>query len=336
MSIAFFELEGWEKEHILKNFDLGTVHLFSDKLTPDNLPERRDFEVISVFVDSRITPEVIEAFPNLKLITTRSTGYDHLDVSAARSRGVEVAYVPGYGDNTVAEFTFGLLLSLTRKIHDSISRVKEQGKFTTSGLRGVDIKGKTIGVIGTGRIGREAISIAQGFGLSVIAYDAFPDLKLAGEKNFRYVTLDDLLASSDFITIHCPLLDSTRHLLNKENMTKIKSGAYLVNTARGPIIETAALLEALRSGRLAGAGLDVLEEEGDTKDESNLLTGDHPNPESLKVVLANDLLIKMPNVLVTPHNAFNTEEALVRILTTTIQNISHFLSGQPENLVPKS
>lgn len=334
MKIAFFELEGWEKEQILAHFDLGEVHLYPEKLTKETLPERRDFEIISVFVDSRVDEEVIQAFPNLKLITTRSTGYDHIDTTAAKKWSIPVAYVPGYGDNTVAEFAFGLLLTLTRKIYQGADQVKETGTFSTKGLRGVDLKGRTMGVVGTGRIGREVVKIAQGFGMQVVAYDPFPNLEFAKERSFEYLSLVDLLQRADVISIHCPLTPETRHLLNSENMVFIKPGAYLVNTARGSIVDTGALISALQSGRLAGAAMDVLEEEGETKDELTMLSSPHPNPEELRVVLENHLLIKMPNVIITPHTAFNTQEALARILETTIGNIKQFLTGSPTNLVP--
>jgi len=242
--------------------------------------------------------------------------------------------VPGYGDNTVAEFTFGLILNLTRKLYQSIDQIKETGSFSLTGLRGVDIKGKTIGIVGTGRIGREVVRIAKGFGMDILAYDPRPDAAFAQETRFSYVTLDELFSRSDIVSLHCPYNNDTHHLINKTNIGKIKKGAYLVNTARGPIVETEALVEALQKGILAGAGLDVLEEEGETKDELTILALGHPQQEELKTMLENHILMRMPNVLVSPHNAFNSKEALERILTMTLSNIKSYLSGKPENVVP--
>lgn len=333
MKVGFFEIEGWEEKLIREKFPGQDVVVNGDKITQLCLPDTRDFEIVSVFVDSRIDTAVLDCFPNLKCIATRSTGYDHIDVAECKKRGIAVAYVPGYGDNTVAEFAFGLILNLTRKIYQGIDQIKETGSFALAGLRGVDLKGKTIGVIGTGRIGKEVIKIAKGFGMNVLACDPYPDGAFAAEENFAYEDLDAVLGKSDIVTLHCPHNTSTYHLINKGNIAKIKRGAYLINTARGPIVETEALTEALNKGMLAGAGLDVLEEEGETKDELTTLALGHPQEKELKTMLRNHILMKMPNVLLTPHNAFNSEEALARILDTTIENIRSFAEGAPTNLV---
>ena len=333
MKIGFFELEGWEKDVILKRFPDAEVYLSEDKINPLNLPKENDFEIISVFTNSRIDKKVLEHFPNLKFITTRSTGFDHIDVKASVAKGIKVAYVPGYGSNTVAEFTFGLILNLTRKIYHAIDQVKETGSFSLDNLRGIDIKGRTLGVIGTGHIGKEVIKIAKGFSMEVVATDLYPNEEFARETGFLYMTLEELLKRSDVITIHCPYNKETHHLINKENVNLIKKGAFLVNTARGGIIETEALVEALQRRILAGAGLDVLEEEGKVKEELNLLTETQPEENTLRAMLYNHILMEMPNVLITPHNAFNSQGALERILRTTIENINAFKEGKPVNLV---
>lgn len=330
MKIAFFEIEGWEEEVIKKR--LGDVYLSKEMLNEDNLPEDNSFEIISVFGSSRVTDKVLGHFPNLKFLTTRSTGFDHIDLEACRKRDIPVAYVPGYGDNTVAEFAFGLILNLTRKIYAAIDRIKETGSFRFEGLRGVDLKGKTIGVIGTGRIGKEAIKIGKGFGMNVIATDIFEDEKAAAELGFRYAPLEELLKSSDIITIHCPYTKETHHLINKDNVLSIKRGAYLVNTARGGIVETEALVLGLEEGVLAGVGLDVLEEEVEIKEEV-VSAREKRDPEEMKVMLQDHVLMRMPNVLITPHTAFNSQEAVERILATTLENIEGFLTGKPVNLV---
>jgi len=334
MKIGFFELEGWEEPMLRSRFPGHELRFFAAKLTEAELPAERDFDALAVFVDSRVTDKVLSSFPKLKLVTTRSTGFDHIDVAACKKRKIAAVYVPGYGDNTVAELAFGLILSLTRKLYLAIDQVKEIESFSQRGLRGIDLKGRTLGVIGTGRIGKEAIRIGNGFGMHIIAFDPFPDAAAAKALGFSYTTLEGVLAASDVITIHCPLSDMTRHLINRENVGYIKRGAYLVNTARGGIVETAALVHALEEGILAGAGLDVLEEEGDTKDEMKFLSQTNPREATMRVLLENHALMRMPNVLITPHNAFNSEEAFQRILETTMKNIETFIAGKPVNLIP--
>lgn len=335
MKIGFFELEGWEEPVIRKSIVGHDLYFSTDKILADSLPARRDFDIISIFVNSQITIEVLEALPNLKLIVTNSTGFDHINISACKTKGVAVGYVPGYGNNTVAEFAFGLILNLTRKIYQAIDQIKERELFSFEGLRGIDLKGRTIGIIGTGRIGKESAKIAKGFGMNVLAFDLFKDEAAAKELGFSYVPLEDLLKQSDVITIHLPLTDETHHLINMKNIGLVKKGAYFVNTARGPIVETAALVYALQNGTLAGAGLDVLEEEGGVKDEMKFLSETVSHEEELKVMLENHVLMRMPNVLITPHNAFNSSEALLRILNTTLDNINGFLNNNrnPKNFL---
>ncbi len=305
----------------------GVEPVFVDGiLNKDNLPPAdatgaanlRDAEIIGVFVESKVDADVIAAFPNLKLIATLTTGYDHIDLAAAVARGIAVCSVPAYGENTVAEFAFALILALARRLFEARARVRDEKQFAPEGLQGFDLAGKTIGIVGTGRIGKHAVRIARGFNMKIIAYDVYHDDVFAAEMGFSYVSLEDLLAQSDLITIHAPYLPSTHHLINQQNISLIKQGAYLINTARGAIVETAAIVSALKSGRLAGAGLDVLEE------ENALKTGDMtPVAE----------LIAMPNVIVTPHTAYNTREAFIRILDTTIENVAGWASGVPKNIV---
>ena len=335
MKIGFFELEKWEEEFVRKNLPGHDLYFSPDKISDDSLPVQKDLEIISIFVNSRITQKVLESLPNLRMVTTNSTGFDHIDIAACKARRIAVGYVPGYGNNTVAEFAFGLILNLTRKIYQAIDQVKERELFSLDGLRGIDLKGKTIGVIGTGRIGREAIKIAKGFGMDVIAFDVFRDPGAAKELGFVYVALEDLLKNSDVITIHCPLTKETQHLINMKNVNLIKKGAYFVNTARGPIVETAALVWALQDGTLAGAALDVIEEEGEIKDEMKFFADGKPHEKELKIILETHILMRMPNVLITPHNAFNSNEALMRILDTTMENIIGFIgkSQNPKNFV---
>ncbi len=340
MKIQFFELEDWEKDHIEKLALSGEVSFIDGSLNEAKIPFDTSAEIISIFVNSVINEGVLSRLPNLKMIATRSTGYDHIDIEACKAKGVVVATVPSYGEDTVAEYTFALMLNLSRKVGESSERIKETGSFSLSGLRGFDLKGKTLGVVGTGKIGKNVIEIATGFNMNIIAYDKFPDEAYATKMNYKYLTLDEVLAQADIVTLHVPYLPENHHLINADALSKMKKGAYLINTARGALVETDALLKSLKEGTLApgkaglaGAGLDVLEEEGVIKDELNFLTGSHPGEHDIKVVLENHMLIDMPNVIITPHNAFNTWEALQRILNTTVTNVSNFVAGQPVNLV---
>lgn len=289
-------------------------------------------EALCVFMESKIGEAEMSRFPSLKLIATRSTGFDHIDLAAAKARGITVCNVPFYGENTVAEFAFALLLTLSRRVIDADERVRS-GVFSPKDLRGFDLEGKTIGIVGTGHIGAHMIKMAQGFGMTVIAFDAFPNNDLSHTLGFTYVSLPELLAKADVFSIHVPYNEHTHHLLNAENMKGIKKGAYLINTARGAVVETEALVQALKDGTLAGAALDVLEEEGDMTDETALLSQPHPKEEDLRVALANHYLIDHPRVIVTPHVAFNTQEAIERILACTTENIKSFAAGTPANVV---
>ncbi|MEN9342240.1 MAG: hypothetical protein RIQ54_496 [Candidatus Parcubacteria bacterium] len=335
MKIVFFELEQWEKEMIDPYFQGHEVVYVDDIVDINHMPVHTDADVICVFVNSRIDASVLMRFSQLKMIATRSTGYDHIDIAAANAAGVTVSYVPGYGDHTVAEFAFGLILALSRKLYQSIDQIKETGSFSLHGLRGFDLKDKTIGIVGTGRIGKCAIQIAKGFGMKPIAFDIFPDIVFGQKNDVSYVSFPEILKMSDVISIHCPLTEKTKHLINTENVATMKKGVVVVNTARGPIIQTEALIKGLREGIIAGVGLDVLEEEGDTKDEVHSLANDNADINRLRIILQNHALMHMPNVMITPHNAFNTKEALARILETTAQNIKNFMEGKPCTCVPK-
>ncbi len=294
--------------------------------------ENLDVECLSVFVASKLPAEVLSRFPSLKVIATRSTGFDHIDLEYCKSKDISVLSVPAYGERTVAEYAFALLLSLSRKVFDGVYRVKHRGQFNSDGLTGFDLFEKTIGIIGTGKIGCHVAMIAQGFGMKILASDIRENEELVKNCGVKYVSLEELLASSDVITLHAPYLPATHHMLNAGNLAKVKKGSYLINTARGALVDSQALVICLKSGQLAGAALDVLEEEGYIGEELELLKA-HPKEEELIGILATHELMTMPNVIITPHNAFNTEEALNRIWSTTYSNISSFETGQPDNLV---
>jgi D-lactate dehydrogenase len=333
MKIAFFELEGWEKEKIEKELAGHDLILLNEKLDLDNVQKYQDIEILSVFISSELNKELIDKLPNLKFIATRSTGFDHIDVNYCKSKNILVSNVPEYGTKTVAEWTIGLMLALMRKIYYAIDQIKESESFDLSNLRGEELDGKTLGVIGTGRIGKQVIKLAKAFGMNILAYDSYNDEKFAEEHQIKYVSLEELLQNSDVITIHTNLNPSTYHLINQNNINLIKKGAYLINTARGGITETSALIYALKEGILKGVALDVLEEENEIKEELELLVNKEVREEEIKTMWADHILMKMPNVLITPHNAFNSKEAVERILNTTIENIKSFINGSPINLV---
>ncbi|HUJ10120.1 MAG TPA: hydroxyacid dehydrogenase [Verrucomicrobiae bacterium] len=332
MKIAFLELQDWEEKYLRGRLDTHEdVVVFRDVLEDPDLAKIEDVEVISPFIYSKLTAERLAKLPQLKLIATRSTGFDHIDLSECAKRGITVSNVPSYGENTVAEHTFALVLALSRKVHAAFVRVRA-GNYSLDGLRGFDLKDKTIGVIGAGHIGLHVIRIARGFGMKVLAFDVRRDNFLAEVLGFEYADLDSLLAHSDIITLHAPYNKHTHHLINRDNVAKIKRGAILINTARGGLVDTNALLSALEKGILSGAGLDVLEGEEAIYEEGALL-GDAVNPERLRQAIQNHVILKHPNVVFTPHNAFNSQEALERILDTTAENIVAFAAGRPKNAV---
>lgn len=321
MKIAFFELEEWEKGYLAQRIQGHDVKYYTVPISEVPFEEIKDIEIASVFIYSKFTAELIDKLHNLKLIATMSTGFDHIDIKHAKEKGIPVCSVPAYGDNTVAEHAFGLLLNLSKNICEGWARTHE-GNFSFEGLIGFDLKGKTIGVLGTGRIGQCSIKIANGFGMNVIAYDAFPRESLQQELDFKYVSLDELYAQSDVITIHVPLFPSTTHLINDEAISKMKMGVVIINTSRGPIVDSAALIRGLQVGKIGGAGIDVLEGETLIKDEVDLIrTQSTLSNEQLKDMVEGHILMDFNNVIVTPHLAFYTKEALQRILNTTLDNV---------------
>ncbi len=332
MKIIYFGQEEWEREYITGKLVGHEVVFCLGSLQDNTTVDTTDVEAVSIFVNSPMHADEMNRFPKLRLIATRSTGFDHVDVVEAKKRGITVTSVPSYGVNTVAEFAFALLLALSRRICEAHKRV-EHGSFSQKNLEGFDLAGKTIGVVGLGRIGVHTARIAKGFDMNLLAFDMHQDESLAQSIGFKYAQLPELFGSSDIISIHVPYLPSTHHLINMDTIKTIKRGAYLINTARGAVVETVALVQALKDGIIAGAGLDVLEEEGDMADEMKLLVAPHPSEDELRTVLANHYLMSHPRVIVTPHVAFDTREAIMRILDTTAVNILSFSIGKSENVV---
>ncbi len=319
MKIAFFEVEEWEETYLKEKLKKHDLIFFKDELNKKTIENIKDVDIVSVFIYSKINKQILNKFEKLKAVVTRSTGFDHIDIKECKKKKIFVFNVPNYGENTVAEHTFALILALSRRIHKSYERTI-RGDFSLENLRGFDLKGKTLGIIGLGHIGRHVARIARGFEIKVIAYDIKKDYKLAKKLGFKYTNFNNLLKNSDIITLHCPYNKKTYHLINSKNIKLIKKGAYLINTARGGNVETKALVRALAKGDLGGAGLDVLEEESIIKEEVQLLSKNFPK-ENLQNLLENHLLLTFDNVIITPHNAFNSKEALQRILDTTIENI---------------
>ena len=332
MKIAFLELHDWEEKYLRGRVDQAhELVVFREVLEDKQLTSIANAEIVSPFIYSKLTAKRLAELPNLKMVATRSTGFDHIDVAECIKRRITVCNVPFYGENTVAEHTFALILALSRKVHEAFVRV-HAGNFSLDGLRGFDLKGKTIGVVGAGRIGLHVIRIARGFGMKVLAFDVNRDDFWAEVLGFEYTELNKVLAQSDILTLHAPYNCHTHHLINCDNIHQIKRGAILINTARGGLVNTEALLQALDQGILSGAGLDVLEGEESIYEESALL-GDAVNPEKLRIAMQNHVILKKPNVVFTPHNAFNSQEALERILDTTAENIAAFIAGASKNVV---
>ncbi len=309
-------------------------------------------EMLVILFWARIDESFLAAHPKLRFIATRSSGYDHIDLAACRERGIVVCSVPSYGENTVAEHTFALILSLTRRLRE-VATAKRIGRFSFEELRGFDLHGKTLGVIGTGRIGLHVARLGRAFGMEVLAFDSKPSDVIASLLGYTYTSLDELLRRSHVLTLHVPLTPATIHLLDRDAFAKCREGVIVINTARGGVIDTEALLEALDSGRVASAGLDVLEDERVfQKAASHVITDQiiaflHADPtspeerhqrdperlEELRSLNRNEALLARPDVVFTPHVAFNSNEAVERIDQVTIENIRAFLAGEPINTI---
>lgn len=308
------------------------VVLINDSISEDNLVA--DADVISVFVSSTVTKQLIDKFNNLKLIACRSTGFNNIDVSACQSRNISIVNVPTYGERTVAEYTFALILALSRKILPSVEQTK-QGVINSSLVHGHDLFGKTIGIVGLGRIGKNVAKLAEAFGMTVVAYDPFATEASINDFSLSLLELPDLLKVSDFVSVHAPLTKDNKHLFDKHLFDQMKKGSIFINTARGELMVTSDLIEALQTGPISGAGIDVLEGENlvDLNEEEILLKKGRVSTELLQEAVANNVLVKMPSAIVTAHNAYNTGEAIRRINTTTKVNIEAFLRGEIQNEV---
>ena len=325
--VAFFDLEDWQIDYLRERLPETDAVFHAGRASAE---PAEGCVGLSPFVYSAVTAEMIDRLPDLRWISTRSTGYDHIDLDACRRRGIQVSNVPHYGENTVAEHTFALILALSRKVHQAVLRTQRHN-FSVTGLRGFDLRDRTLGVLGAGSIGLHVIRIARGFGMRVLAYDTRPHPLLADVLGFEYVPLERLFRESDILSLHVPFLPATRHLVNRERLATMKRGSLLINTARGEVVDTEALLWALDDGILAGAGLDVLEGEAAMREETAQLADS--SQDQLRLAVRNFNLLGRENVVITPHVAFYSQEAENRILDTTVENVRGFLAGESRNLV---
>lgn len=315
--ITFFDAKPYDRAWFDQANTKYEIRYQESKLTPDTVGLAAGSDAVCAFVNDTVNAVVIDRLYEMgvRVIAMRCAGYSNVDFKEAYGK-VSVVRVPAYSPYAVAEHAMGLLLDVNRKIHRAYNRTRDFN-FSLVGLTGVDLHGKTVGVIGTGKIGRTFIDICRGFGMLVIAYDPYP----AEDAGIEYVTLNDLLARSDVISLHCPLSDQTRHILDAAAFARMKPGVFVLNTSRGALIDTEALLDALNSGKVRGAGLDVYEEEAELFFEDN--SGSIIKDDQLA------LLVSRPNVVLTAHQAFLTEEALENIAQTTLRNLDEYFADQP-------
>lgn len=324
MKIAFFDAHRYEQQAFeAENARFGhEISYLEPRLTPETALLAAGSPAVCSFVNDRVDAEALRTLKEggTQLLALRSAGYNHVDLVAAAEVGIPVVRVPEYSPHAVAEHTVLLALAVIRKIHRAWIRVRE-GNFSLESLVGFDLHGKRVGIIGTGKIGRATLQIFRGFGCKIVAYDLFPNEKAAKEIGYEYVTLDDLYRSADIISLHVPLTPETSRLIDSAAISRMKEGVVIVNTGRGELIDTRALIEALKSGKVGAAGLDVYEE------EEGLFFRDLSDR-----VLKDDILARLlmfPNVLVTAHQGFLTREALSNIASTTLASVTAFEEGKP-------
>ncbi|MFN4000153.1 2-hydroxyacid dehydrogenase [Algoriphagus sp.] len=322
MKIAFFSTKSYDREsfsHFLKNSG-HEITYFEAKLDKHTVYLAEGHEAVCSFVNDKIDATMLKKLSQLsvKLIALRCAGYNHIDLSAAAENGIKIVRVPAYSPEAVAEHAFALILTLSRKTHKAYNRVRENN-FSLEGLTGFNIHGKTIGVIGTGAIGKAFCRIAKGFGCEILAYDIFESEEMK-ELGVKYLSIDDVLRQSQIISLHCPLNPDTHHMINSKTISQLQDGVMLINTSRGALVETKAVIKALKERKIGFLGIDVYEQE------------EHIFFKNLSEEIMQDeqiaRLMTFPNVLVTGHQAFLTKEALEQIAKITLENISAFDNGQ--------
>ena len=329
--IIFFDIKDYDREFFEKygknyNYEMS---FFKSRLSLENVHLTKGYDVVCAFTNDDIGKETIDAMAEngVRLLAMRCAGFNNVSLKDIHNR-FKVVRVPAYSPHAIAEYTVGLILAVNRKINKAYVRTRE-GNFSINGLMGVDLYGKTAGIIGTGKIGQILIKILRGFDMKVIAYDLFPNQKVAEELGFEYVSLDELYANSDIISLNCPLTKETQYMINRRSMLKMKDGVILVNTGRGQLIDSADLVEALKDKKVGAVALDVYEEEEDYFFE-----------DKSTQVIEDDILgrlLSFYNVLITSHQAYFTKEAVEAITVTTLNNIKDFIEGKPlVNEVPQS
>ena len=313
-----YDIASFDKVNEKYNYD---IKYFKGHLNPNNVVLTQDADAVCIFVNDTADAAVIDAMADngVKLLALRCAGFNNVDLEAAKGK-LPVVRVPAYSPYAVAEYSLALMLSLNRKIHRAYWRTRD-GNFSLNGLMGFDMHGKTVGIIGTGKIAKILIRILKGLGMHILAYDVYPDYKFAEEEGITYTTLDELYKNSNIISLHCPLTEQTRYIINDDSIAKMKDGVIIINTGRGQLIHTNALIEGLKEKKISAAGLDVYEEEGGYfyEDKSDKIIDDD--------VLAR--LLSFNNVIVTSHQAFFTKEAMHNIAETTLQNIEDFRQNRP-------
>ena len=322
-TIAFYDTKPYDREYFERAPEAGQVRrqFYEFRLTSETAASAAGAQAVCVFVNDRLDAACLQQLHHagVRLVALRCAGYNNVDLAAAKALGLAVIRVPAYSPHAVAEHAVALLLALNRKIHRAYNRVREHN-FSLSGLVGFDVHGKTVGIVGAGRIGKIVAQIFRGFGTEVLAFDPYPAPEWAAAQGVRYTDFARLLATSHIVSLHLPLTPQSRHLLNPETFAHMKPGAFLVNTSRGKLVDTTALIESLKSGQLGGVALDVYEE------EEGLFFEDHSD-----VILQDDELSRLltfPNVLITAHQAFLTNEAIHNIAETSLQNLTDFATGK--------
>jgi D-lactate dehydrogenase len=321
MKVAVFSAKNYDREFLdAANASRHELHFFEPQLNLETAALAAGFGAVCIFVNDHLDATVLERLADggTRLIALRCAGYNNVDLKAAAQHTLTIVRVPGYSPHAVAEHTVGLMLALNRKLHRAYNRVRE-GNFSLEGLLGFDLHGKTAGIIGTGKIGMVVGQILAGFGCRILAFDPFPN-ETCRSLGTRYLSLDELLAQSDIITLHCPLTPENKYMIDASALRKMRDGVMLINTSRGALLNTIAVIDALKSGRVSYLGLDVYEEEEHIffEDRSGLIISDD----------VFSRLLTFPNVIVTGHQAFFTREAVENIAATTIGNITSFESGQ--------
>lgn len=335
MKVVYFDVANYEYDYIKKSNENKFEYLITNESLNELIPlkqEYKDAEIISVFTTSKITKNVLKQFKNLKLITSRSVGFNHIDIDFCKTNGIIVENSPNYGNQSVAEFALALLMDVVRKVTFSYQEYKN-ANVTPDCFMGMELNGKTMGIIGLGAIGSTFAKISHGLGMKILGFDKIEKKELAKNYNIHFTDFETLLKESDFISLHTPLNKNNYHFFNEKCFNMMKKTAILINTGRGELIDSVALFNALINKKILGAGLDVLENEQTMSDFNYSLGINRLDKSTLKQTVINSKLFQLNNVIITPHIAYNTQEAIDRILVTTMENINNFCAGKIQNEV---